>query len=73
VKYSYPLKSDTWSKQLFNPGEYEMRILFDKNKNGKWDPGNFERKIQPEQVYSVSKKLSVRENFENDVDIELPH
>lgn len=72
VRYSYPLTADTWNLSLFNPGEYEMRILFDSNKNGKWDAGNFEKKIQPERAYSISKRLSVRENFENDADIELP-
>jgi len=69
---SYPLVSDTWNAPLFNPGEYEMRILFDDNKNGIWDPGNFAQKKQPEKVYSISQKLSIRQNFEKDVDIELP-
>lgn len=69
---SYPLTSEIWNTTLFNPGEYDVRILFDDNKNGKWDPGNFTEKIQPEKVYSVPQKLSVRENFEKDVDIELP-
>ncbi len=69
---SYPLTSDRWSAPLFNPGEYEMRILFDDNKNGVWDPGNFERKKQPEKVYSIPQRLSVRQNFEKDIDIELP-
>jgi hypothetical protein len=72
VVYSYPLTSETWNAPLFNPGEYDIRILFDDNKNGKWDPGNFDQKRQPEKVFSVSQKLSVRENFEKDVDIELP-
>jgi hypothetical protein len=73
VIYSYPLTSDTWNAPLFNPGEYELRILYDDNKNGKWDMGNFAKKIQPEKVYSISQKLSLRENFEKDVDkIELP-
>lgn len=70
---SYPLTSDTWSAPLFNPGEYEIRILFDANKNGKWDAGNFTLKKQPEKVFTISKKLSVRENFEQEIDdIELP-
>jgi uncharacterized protein (DUF2141 family) len=69
---SYPLVSDTWNAPLFNPGEYEMRILFDENNNGIWDPGNFAQKKQPEKVYSITQKLSVRQNFEKDVDIELP-
>ena len=69
---SYPLSSDTWSAPLFNPGEYDMRILFDDNSNGIWDTGNFSLKKQPEKVYSIPQKLSVRQNFEKDVNIELP-
>ena len=73
VVNSYPLTSETWTANLFNPGEYEMRILYDRNKNGVWDPGNFDKKIQPEKVFSISQKFSVRENFEKDLDnIELP-
>ena len=72
VIYSYPLISETWSAPLFNPGEYDLRILYDENKNGIWDTGNFDKKKQPEKVYSIPQKLSVRENFEKDVDIELP-
>ena len=71
VIYSYPLISETWSAPLFNPGEYDLRILYDENKNGIWDTGNFDKKKQPEKVYSIPQKLSVRENFEKDVDIEL--
>ena len=69
---AFPLASATWDAPLFNPGEYEMRILFDENGNDKWDPGNFAKKLQPEKVYSIPQKLSVRENFEKDIDIELP-
>ncbi|MDB5222343.1 MAG: hypothetical protein JWN83_1010 [Chitinophagaceae bacterium] len=72
VVNSYPLTSGVWNAPLFNPGEYDMRILYDDNKNGKWDAGNFAKKKQPEKVYSIPQKLSVRENFERDVDIELP-
>ena len=72
VVVSYPLTSEIWNAPLFNPGEYEMRILYDDNKNGKWDIGNFSQKKQPEKVYSITQKLSVRENFEKDVDIEFP-
>ena len=73
VVNSYPLTSERWSATLFNPGEYEMRILYDDNKNGKWDAGNFAKKIQPEKAYTISQKFSVRENFEKDIDnIELP-
>ena len=72
VVNSYPLTSDKWSSLLFNPGEYEMRILYDDNRNGIWDSGNFEKKQQPEKVYSIPQKLTAQPNFEKDVTIELP-
>ena len=71
VLYSYPLTNASWNAPLFDPGEYEVRILYDDNKNGKWDPGNFAAKKQPEKVYSVPQKLAISKNFEKDVTIEL--
>ena len=71
VVASYPLTSSIWKAPLFTPGEYDLRILYDDNKNGKWDPGNFATKKQPEKVYSIPQKLSIRANFEKDVTIEL--
>jgi hypothetical protein len=68
---SVPLTTREWKKSLFKPGEYDLRILYDTNKNGTWDPGNFSRKKQPELVQSIPKKLSVRANWENEVDITL--
>ncbi len=32
------------------PKEYKVRVIIDQNKNGKWDPGNFYQKIEPEKV-----------------------
>ncbi len=71
VILSYPLTDANWNAPLFEPGEYEMRILYDDNKNGRWDAGNFAARKQPEKVYSVPQKLAVRQNFEKDVIIEL--
>jgi uncharacterized protein (DUF2141 family) len=72
VVKSYPLATSTWSAALFDPGEYDLRILYDENDNGIWDPGSYEKKIQPEKVYSIPQKLSIRANWENERDIELP-
>lgn len=30
--------------------EYRLRIIVDDNKNGKWDPGNFYKRIEPEKI-----------------------
>ena len=34
-----------------NPGKYAARLINDKNGNGEWDTGNFEKGEQPEEVF----------------------
>jgi hypothetical protein len=60
-----------WNDKMFEPGEYEMRVLYDDNNNGKWDPGNYKEKRQPEKAITLTKKLSVRADWDNEKDIEL--
>jgi len=71
VVKSVPLTSIDWSQKLFEPGEYNLRILYDDNKNGVWDPGNFDEKRQPEIVQRVPRKLNIKNNWDNDVDVIL--
>ena len=71
VKKSFKITSTEWSDKLFIPGEYELRILFDSNNNGKWDTGNYTKKIQPEKVVTLPQKLSIKANWDNERDIEL--
>jgi uncharacterized protein (DUF2141 family) len=70
---SYPITSASWNAPLFDPGEYELRILYDQNKNGYWDPGNYTKKLQPEKVYHIAQKLNIKAKWENERDIELPN
>jgi len=73
VKFSYAFKTGREFRQLlFPPGEYELRVLYDTNGNGVWDPGQFFGKHrQPERVIPIKKKLTVKANWDNDVDITL--
>lgn len=57
---------------LFRPGDYDIRILYDENGNGKWDTGNYWQRIQPEKIVSDGKKYTVRQNWDNEITIELP-
>jgi hypothetical protein len=71
IKNSYPLKTLEWSNKFVIPGEYEIRILFDDNNNGKWDPGNYSKKLQPEKAITLKDKLSIKANWDNERDIKL--
>lgn len=50
------------------PMIYTLRIIYDENKNGVWDTGNFMEKKQPEEVIYFPKNLDVRANW----DVEQP-
>ncbi len=71
LKFSFPLVSAEWSNKLFPPGEYAIRILYDLNNNGIWDPGNYSKKIQPEKAIQLTQKLAVKADWENERDIKL--
>lgn len=71
IKNSYPLTALEWSNKFVNPGEYEIRILFDSNKNGKWDTGDYSKKLQPEKAITLKDKLAIKANWDNERDIKL--
>lgn len=72
LKEAVPLQQAKWYRKLFKPGEYELRILYDDNNNGVWDAGQFKSKRQPEKVTAIAQKLTVKPNWDNEVDYELP-
>jgi len=72
VVKTLPLSAAELYQPLFNPGEYDLSILYDENKNGHWDPGKFfGGKKQPELVKPLNKKINVRSNWDNEFEITL--
>lgn len=68
-------KNNKCAFYFINPGKYSMRLFIDKNKNGKWDTGAYEEKLQPEEVYYYPQMLDLRALFEyeqDDWDIKAP-
>ena len=69
---SVSLSNAEFSQPLFLPGDYELRILYDTNKNGVWDPGQFFGKHkQPELVKSIERKITVKPAWQNEIEITL--
>jgi uncharacterized protein (DUF2141 family) len=68
---SVPITTSQWNDKLFPPGDYELRVLYDTNNNGKWDAGNYDKKIQPERAVTIDEKFNVKANWDNERDINL--
>jgi uncharacterized protein (DUF2141 family) len=47
-----------------DPKNYGIRIILDENANGKWDTGNYLKKIQPEVIKYYPDIIEVRANWE---------
>jgi hypothetical protein len=73
VVFSAPLPAGgVFTARLFNPGDYELQILYDTNGNGKWDPGQFfGTKRQPEIVVPVTQRINVKAAWDNEFERSL--
>ena len=49
---------------FLNPGKYSARLINDRNGNGEWDTGNFEKGLQPEEVYYYNMILEPKANWD---------
>lgn len=65
---SSPLQGDTWKEEFLNPGDYQIRVLQDTNGNGRWDRGCYycTEKRQPEKVFTLPGKFTIKANWDND-------
>ena len=72
VVHAAPITQRDYYQKFFKPGEYEMRILYDTNKNGKWDTGEFfGKRRQPELVRYLNEMLPVKANWQNFKEVNL--
>lgn len=58
-------KNNTCDFYFLQPGtKYYIMMYVDGNENGKWDTGDYGKKIQPERVYYFPKVWEMKANFE---------
>ena len=54
------------------PGKYLLKVIFDRNGNGRWDTGDYLKKQQPERVMYFPKTIEIRANWDQEEQWELP-
>lgn len=73
VVYSVPIRTGRFTQQLFLPGDYDLRLLNDRNGNGRWDAGQFfGQRRQPEIARPFTQKITIRADRENDLSLPAP-
>lgn len=55
------------------PEKYRVKAIYDRNRNGKWDPGSYQDKYQPEEVVYINDVIKVRSNWENNLPWDLTY
>lgn len=58
-------------KQLL-AGKYTIRVIYDENRNGEWDPGHVRQRRQPERIWYIGKEFIIRANWEQSDKISIP-
>ena len=62
--YDQKLFTDKFTFVDIIPGTYIIKIIFDDNKNGIWDPGNIFNKKMPEKIIVSKEPIKIKANFE---------
>ncbi|MGO4820237.1 MULTISPECIES: Ig-like domain-containing protein [unclassified Flavobacterium] len=75
VETAYTEEKTTIDFNLINPAVYSLRIIYDENKNRRYDSGNFLEKRYSEEVVYFSKEIDVRANWDVDqiFDVSIPY
>ncbi|WP_438961131.1 Ig-like domain-containing protein [Nonlabens sp.] len=54
----------SYNFNFLNPGDYLIRVIYDRNRNGRYDPGNFLKFIQPEEVVYLPRVIDLQANWD---------
>lgn len=64
IEEIYATEQQEYNFTNLPPTKYLVRVIYDDNKNKKWDAGNFLQKIQPEKVIYYPTVLDIRANWD---------
>jgi uncharacterized protein (DUF2141 family) len=73
-----PMRSDVIRKKTlltyknYYVGKFTVRVIYDDNKNGKWDSGSIKDNRQPENIWVYDKIFTLRPNWDSEEAVEVP-
>ncbi len=50
------------------PGKYQLKYIADKNRDSIWNTGNWEKRIQPEEVAIYNSEITIRSNWDLEIE-----
>jgi len=53
------------------PGKFQIKYIADSNKDGKWTTGSWEKRAQAEQVINYPSEITIRSNWDLELEWEL--
>lgn len=65
-------KNTVLNYTTYPTAKYLLRVVFDENKNGRWDTGNIRNKRQPEKTWTLDKIISLRPNWDLEENLVIP-
>lgn len=71
IKEVYMEKDGKVEFPLLEKGAYRVRVIYDLNNDGKWTPGDFYNKRQPEPVSYLPVTVDIKENWVRDYDWDI--
>jgi hypothetical protein len=65
VAEKYSTEESTINFRNVKPGDYFLRLIYDRNENRKWDSGSYLKGEQPEEVVYYPDVMTVRANWDD--------
>jgi len=54
--------------EYLDAGKYKLKAIIDMDSNGRWSPGNFIKKTQPEKIVFYKTEIEIKANWDIDLD-----
>jgi hypothetical protein len=52
---------------FLKPDKYKLKVIFDRNGNGKWDTGHYLNRVQPEKVEYYTEEVETKSNWKTEI------